>query len=303
MIIIQGADYLTPWRRQARRHLSPKWGTPCLTLAVATRISASQRWQNCSSFLLRKRHGRCSAPGGQQPVHSRGEQKSHEPRVVINELESLGNLLDQTSGRQKSWDVGQHSENEGCHGVEVEAPRVPVLAVRAHGVEIRDIQVSIPDQEVVGDDNASHGAQQGRVPDEPGVDEALAGLNQPPGRQKDAENGGDHASLPEREHGRVDVDEGVGRGHHIGSDVGRDCGQNHTHQRQQSGHKAAHEAQHLDRVRDGSPEDHHSRRGDRQSHERERCHEEWQPQRLPHQLIGLTVRIACEICTPAKQPP
>ena len=53
------------------------------------------------------------------------------------------------------------------HGATVESHQVPVRRIGTHGVQGVDVKLPPPDQPVVGDCDASQGAEQCRVPNQP----------------------------------------------------------------------------------------------------------------------------------------
>src|SRR5258706_5131191 len=145
-----------------------------------------------------------------EEIDHRGDGEAHERGVGVDAFEESPPIRKALGeGRvQEPRHIGEHPQHERDDGDPVPSRAVAVGA--GFVVKGVDVELLLPDEVIVDDQDARHGAKERRIADEPREDVALRRLQHFPRHHEDGDDGGDDAARGIGDAARVERPANVG---------------------------------------------------------------------------------------------
>ncbi len=113
-----------------------------------------------------------------QDVQSAGNEETYEPRIRVNRFPEFGDLEPRNGRRQETRQIDQNTNDERSHGRPIDPVRIFVFTTST--IQIIEIQVRLPENEIIGNHDPADRSEKRRISHEPREDIALRRLDELP---------------------------------------------------------------------------------------------------------------------------
>lgn len=133
----------------------------------------------------------------QNGIEQEGNEEADKPGITVNRHEKGRELVlgDYVDCGQKAGDVGQDANNQGEQTHQAEAFGVAILAIWF--IEIHEAELAFADEKIVGNHDATDGAEQSAVADQPGKNVTGRIGQKFPGHDQHSDDSGDETARSE----------------------------------------------------------------------------------------------------------